>query len=366
MTQVVADRIERLAHSLRDFGFDAYLATTPIDMGYLHGFREGSGERFMALCIRKDGNVRLICPSLSRTQAERCGIEDIRDWNDGADPMAHVVELAQDWNLRSAMIAVDNEMLAAFLLDLQRTIPAALFKPGRPVIAPLMRCKDASELDAMQRAATIADDAFDEIHHRIRPGMTELQVETLLRQAMAERGGIPTFCIAATGANGAEPHHLSDLSAIAQGDVIVIDFGCEVDGYNSDITRMVVVGEPNDEVRKVHGIVYEAFVAGCDAGRPGVPAQDVDAAARKVIEDAGYGEFFVHRTGHGIGLRVHEDPYIVRGNGAKLELGNCYSVEPGIYLPGKFGVRIENILFVDNDGAKSFNRAPSKDIIVVG
>lgn len=360
------NRLERLAAELQSSGMDAIFLCTPISMGYLKGFREGGGERFLTLAIRADGSIRMICPALSATQAQRTGIEDVRGWKDGEDPMRHFRDLASDWNLRSAIIAVEDDMPAHMLLPMQEALPAALFKQGQEVIARLMRVKDAGELELMRRAGKIADDAFPAGLRAIRPGATEVEVEEAILSEMRRLGGVPTFCIVATGAMGAEPHHHSDDTRIAEGDVIVLDFGCSVEGYLSDITRTVACGEPSEEARKIYDIVYRAHRAGRDAIRPGVPCQDVDRAARKVIEDAGYGEFFMHRTGHGIGSRGHEEPFIIEGNTLPLAPGHCFSVEPGIYLPGRFGVRIENIVACTENGHESLNEEPSPTLASAG
>jgi Xaa-Pro dipeptidase len=360
-------RIEKLAQALNDEGIDAFFATSPITMGYLRGYAEDGHERFLSLAINADGRMRLICPALSESQARRASIGDIATWRDGEDPLALLEQLATDWNLKSAILAVDNDMRAQMLLNMQETLPAALFKPGQLVLSKLMRNKDEDELALLRKAGKMADDAFDALLPRIKAGQTESEVDQMLQDGMRRAGGKPVFCIVAAGANGAEPHHLSDDTVLRDGDVVVLDFGCSVEGgYMSDITRTICVGKASDEAKKVYDVVYRSQAAGRDAIRSGVAAQEVDRAARKVIEDSGYGEFFVHRTGHGIGMRGHEEPYMVEGNTDLLEPGQCFSVEPGIYLPGNFGVRIENIVAATQDGHESMNREPSATLIEIG
>lgn len=349
----------RLAAELRQAGADVFLAWSPVTMGYLHGFSEGAGERFLTLALRADGDVRLICPALSATQAARSGIRDIRPWKDGEDPLVHFKQLADDWNLRSAIVAVDDEMPAHLLLDIQSALPAALFKSGGGLVANLMRVKTPEELALLHEAGAIADRAFPAGVAAVRPGATEADVAEALFAEMRRLGGVPTFAIVATGANGAEPHHLSDDTPIREGDVIVMDFGCSVKGYQSDITRTVACGKASDEAKRVYDTVLNAHQAARKAIAPGVACGEVDAAARAVIEGAGYGEFFVHRTGHGLGTRVHEEPNIIGGSDQRLEPGHCFSIEPGIYLPGRFGVRIENIVTCTPEGHASFNEEPS-------
>ncbi|MCH7903518.1 MAG: aminopeptidase P family protein [Armatimonadetes bacterium] len=359
-------RLARLADVLKSEGVDALVLSSTVNMGYLHGFTEGGGERFLTLSIRSDGSVRMICPSLSENQARRCGIEDVRTWKDGEDPMAHYRQLVEDWGLADATVAVDDEMPAQYLLPMQAVAPGAKYRKGFSLIAQLMRRKDPEELENLYKTARYADATWDEVMPQIKSGMTEWDVAMLLTQGMQNRGGLVSFCIAATGANGAEPHHYTDRTVIQDGDVLIMDFGCGYKGYHSDITRTVCVGQASDEAKKVYEIVHAAHMAAREAAKEGVACQEVDRAARKVITDAGYGEFFTHRTGHGLGMRVHEEPYMVEGNTELLEEGHCFSDEPGIYLPGRFGVRIENILHIAGGVAKSFNAEPSPTVIELG
>ncbi len=359
-------RVERLASELRETGFDAFLGWSPVTLGYLHGFREGAAERFMTLGIRSSGECRLIAPALSASQASRAGIADIRSWSDGEDPLSQFVALGADWDLRSALIAVDDEMPAHMLLAIQSALPAALFKPGGSLMASLMRRKDAAELASMREAASIADEATAAGLAALREGCTEAHVADALAAEMKRLGGHPAFSIVAFGSNSAEPHHHGNHTTLKRGDVVVLDFGCEVDGYHSDITRTVCFGSAPDEARTLYEVVFRSHMAGRGAIHPGVAAEEVDRVARAVIADSGYGEFFIHRLGHGIGSRVHEEPNLVKGNSHKLEVGNCCSVEPGIYLPGRFGVRIENIVTVTEGGHESLNTDPPPTMIEVG
>lgn len=366
MATLRIDRLQRFQQLLADSALDCYVAGTPISMGYLAGFHEGGGERMLVMLIRPEGDPAMIVPSLSRTHAEKTGIRDIRDWKDGDDPGSHFESLGLEWGLKTAVIGVDDEIPASILLRMQTALPAALFKAAGDVMAEARKSKDERELAAMKRAAEIAEAAFDAVVPSIREGMTEREVAFLLQMEMLKHGGQPTFCIVATGANGAEPHHTSDDTPLRSGDVVVIDWGCQVDHYLSDITRTVAVGEVSEEAHQVYRIVYESHQAGRSAIKPGVACQEVDRAARAVIERAGYGDRFIHRTGHGIGMMGHEPPMIVEGSSSPLAVGQCFSVEPGIYLPGRFGIRIENIVTVTESGHRSLNAEPPPEIIVVG
>ncbi len=320
----------------------------------------------LLMAVRPSGAPAMIVPALSETHARATGIADIRAWKDGEDPSLLFEGLATEWGLKTAVLGVDDEMIAGYLLPMQKALPAALFKCGGDVMAELRKRKDANELGHMRKAAAIADRALADAIIAIEPGKTESEIARVLLGSMMDGGAPPTFCIVAAGINGAEPHHNTSAYAIRTGDVIVMDWGCQVENYLSDITRTVCCGPASDEAKSVYRTVFAAHMAAREAIRPGVACEEIDRAARDVIEADGYGDYFVHRTGHGIGLMGHEPPHIVQGSTSLLEEGQCFSVEPGIYLPGKFGVRIENIVAVTSDGHDSLNEEPSAEIIEIG
>lgn len=357
---------DRLARALAEGGIDAGFLWSPMAMGHLAGFAEAAGERFMALGVHKDGRETLICPALSSQQARRSGIADVRGWADGEDPSLLFKELATEWHLKTAIVGVDDEMPAHMVLAMQQVLPAALFRPIGEILGNLRRIKTADEIAKMSAAARVADEALSEGLAVLRAGVTEQAVANALSRAMTSRGGVPAFSIVATGANGAEPHHHSDHTPLCEGDVVVMDFGCSLEGYQSDITRMAAIGSPDPEADHVYDIVFRAHHAARSAAKPGVTAGSVDEAARRVIADAGYGEHFIHRTGHGIGLRGHELPNIVNGSNHILEVGECFSIEPGVYLPGRFGVRIENIVTLTEAGCQSLNEEPPASLVRCG
>jgi Xaa-Pro aminopeptidase len=358
-------RLSRFQQIISDAGIDAYFACTPVSMGYLTGFFEDPHERMTLIALRPEGEPAMIAPSLSETHARHTSIADLRTWKDGEDPAEVFAGLAEDWGLKTGVLGVDDETPAAFLLPMQSALPAALFKSAGGQMAQLRKVKDDSELSAMRRAATIADTAFAEIVGKSCASCTETQLASTLFDAMRRGGGAPTFAIVGAGANGAEPHHISGDTKVTAGDVVVLDWGCELERYQSDITRTIACGNPDEEAKKIYRVVYKAHMAARAAIRPGTPAEDIDKSAREVIEEAGYGEYFIHRTGHGIGMSGHEPPHIVAGNAEPVVVGQCFSIEPGIYLPGRFGVRIENIVAVTEDGHESFNEEPSEELIEI-
>lgn len=319
----------------------------------------------LVLLVRPNGQPAMIVPALSEVHAKQTGIADIRTWKDGEDPAELFRTLASEWKLDAAVIGVDDEMPAGYLLAMQKVLPAALFRCGGETMAELRKRKDPNELHKMKTAARIAEQAFEDLREKLTKGLSEQDAVIILYEGMMKRGAPPTFAIVATGANGAEPHHNSNSTQISNGDVVVLDWGCQVDHYLSDITRTVAIGNASEEAKKVYEIVYRAHMAAREAIQPGVTCESIDAAARMVIEDEGYGEYFVHRTGHGIGMMGHEPPHIVKGSKSLLEVGQCFSVEPGIYLPGKFGVRIENIVTVTETGHESLNSEPPPKLPVI-
>jgi Xaa-Pro aminopeptidase len=353
-------RLSRVRTAMHEHGLDTLILTPGAAMRYLSGFSETGHERLLALIIPDDQPWLFVTPALNASQvrANPAGIADVRVWDDTQGWQTLLREICTDLTLDIGILGLDDDMPARFSLAMQEIMPTTLLKLASPVFGPLRAVKDTGELAAMQHAADATDALIAPAYAACIPGASEQDVAAAIQNGLARLGAEASFdAIVGTGANGASPHHHTGKSKLQSGDIVVLDFGAQLDGYHGDITRTVAVGSASDEARRVYDIVYRAQAAAFDAVRPGASAHDVDAAARRVITDAGYGEFFIHRTGHGIGLDDHETPFIVAGNRGKLLPGNCFSIEPGIYLPGKFGVRLENIVFVTEDGtARAFNQ----------
>ena len=250
-------------------------------------------------------------------------------------------------------------MWSTHLLHLQARLPAARFTPSAALLAPLRRVKDAAEIAALKRAAAAADAAMADILARPLAGKTEREVGRMIADLLIAHGhSSADFAIVASGGNSGSPHHATGDRVLHEGDALTLDFGGVFDRYFSDITRSVFLGKAPEEYRRIYDVVRQAQQKAFEAVRPGIACQDVDRAARRVISEAGYGEYFIHRTGHGLGLDVHEEPYMVEGNTSPVEPGMVFSDEPGIYIPGRFGVRIEDILVVTAQGAERLNHAP--------
>ena len=361
-------RLSLARTAMHENGLDTLIVTPGAAMRYLSGFSE-PGSRFLALIIPDDQPWLFVVPALNAGQARQnpAGITDIRVWDDdqGWEPV--LGPLAKELMLDIGIVGLDDDMPARFVLKLQELMPTALLKLAGTALAPLRSRKDALELASLQRAAEATDALIPVAYAACKPGASELEIALAIKEAIARGGNADSFDpIVGTGRNGASPHHNTGTTTVKSGDVVILDFGAMTDGYHGDITRTVAVGAASDEARHVYDVVYRAYTAGVGAVHPGATAHEVDAAARKVISDAGYGEFFIHRTGHGIGLDDHEAPYMLSGNYTPLLPGHCFSVEPGIYLPGRFGVRLENIVTVQEDGtAHVFNAAIPPEIVVL-
>jgi Xaa-Pro aminopeptidase len=358
-----AARIERAAAAAEQTGLAGVLVTPGPDLQYLTGYSPVSAaERLMVLVVRPGEDPVLVLPAFERGDAEHAaaGLTFV-EWSDGQDPYAVAAAL-----LPPGRYAISDACWALHVLGLQTALPGSAYV-AMSVALPLLRAiKDADELELMAAAGAAVDAAFAGILRVPFAGRTELDVAADLDRLLREHGHEQVdFTLVASGPNGANPHHDAGERVIEHGDVVVLDFGGFVDGYGSDTTRTVHVGPPSAEHLRAHDIVRDAQQAGVDAVRPGVACQDVDRAARARIDAAGYGDFFTHRTGHGIGVTTHEPPYIVEGETQPLEPGMCFSVEPGIYLPGRFGVRIEDIVAVTEEGARRLNTT-THEMQVVG
>jgi Xaa-Pro aminopeptidase len=286
----------------------------------------------------------------------------LRAWNEIHDPIEIVAGLAKGVNTA----AIGDQTWSVFLLRLMEHLPTTTFISATSVTRPLRAIKDPTEVDALRRAAIGADRVVERLRNEKFSGRTERELSRHIAALTVEEGhDQATFWIVASGPNGASPHHEPTDRIMGPGDLVVVDFGGKVRRYGSDCTRTFSIGSPTNEQVEVHATVLAAQQAATAAVGPGVAAESIDNVARMVINEAGYGEYFIHRTGHGIGLDAHEHPYLVEGNSEPLDPGMCFSIEPGIYLPGKFGVRIEDIVTVTNDGVETLNQA-DRSLIVVG
>ena len=356
-------RLDAMVHATGTADVDAVVLAPSPDLAYLCGYDPMPFERPTLLVVRPDRDPTMLVPRLEVPLAEASPASDVArivGWSDGDDPYARAAALLEG----STRVAIGDRTWALHVLGLQRAVPAS-FSSASPIVGALRAVKDADELDALRRAGAAADRTFADIVTRPFAGRRETEVAADLAGLLVDHGhDRADFTIVASGPNAASPHHEPGERTIGAGDVVVMDFGGSLDGYFSDTTRTVVVGEPTAEQARVHDAVRRAQAAGTSAVRPGVAIQEVDRAARAVLVDAGLGDAFIHRTGHGIGMEVHEPPYAVEGDATELRPGMTFSVEPGAYLAGAFGVRIEDIVAVTDDGVEPLNDSP-RDLTVV-
>jgi D-alanyl-D-alanine dipeptidase len=355
-TEDFAGRMERAAGQAADAGLTGVLVTPGPDLLYFTGYEPiAITERLTLLALQTSREPAMIVPMLERPDAEAAPAAaalSLTDWADGTDPYAATAKLLEP----GGRYAISDSAWALHVLALQAALPESAYVSMTSTLPMLRAVKDADELERLAAAAAAADTCFEQIAEGRFEGRRESEIAGDLAGLLRDQGHSQVdFTVVGSGQNGANPHHEMSERTIEDGDMVVLDFGGLKDGYGSDTTRTVHVGEPTDEEREVHEVVRLAQQAGFEAVRPGVECQEIDRAARRVIDEAGYGEYFIHRTGHGIGLTTHEPPYMVEGEARELEPGMCFSIEPGIYLPGRFGVRIEDIVTVTAEGGRRLN-----------
>ncbi|MEA5361297.1 Xaa-Pro peptidase family protein [Amycolatopsis sp., V23-08] len=360
-------RLDRARTAAAAADTDALLIAPGSDLRYLIGQAGGSFERLTTLVVPADGTPALVVPKLEApgyadVPTDELGV-DLLTWVDGDDPY----KLVADRLGKAGRVAVSDFTPALHVLALRAALGEAEQTLAGPVVRELRMRKDAAEIASLRDAGAAIDRVHARVHEWLRAGRTEAEVGADIAAAIVEEGHVQAdFVIVGSGPNGASPHHDVSDRVINQGDVVVVDIGGPLPaGYNSDSTRTYAVGEPRDaDVAETYAVLQRAQAASVAAVKPGVTAEQVDAAARDVITEAGFGEYFIHRTGHGIGLDVHEEPYIIAGNTLPLEPGMAFSVEPGIYQPGRWGARIEDIVIVTADGVESVNNRPHELVVL--
>ena len=364
--EVYSRRLAAAAAATADAGLTGLVITPGHDLGYLVGSRAQTHERLTALVLPAAGDPtvvvpRLELPSLNGSAVAELGLA-VRDWVDGEDPYRLVSDAL---GRVPAATAVTDSMPALHLLPLAGVL-GVLPILATDILRPLRMVKEDCEVDALGKAGAAIDRVHARVPEFLAPGRTEADVAADIAEAIVAEGHSEVaFIIVGSGPHSADPHHGYTDRQLRAGDVVVVDIGgAYPPGYHSDSTRTYSIGEPAPEVAQRYSVLQRAQRAALDAVRPGVTAEQVDAAARDVLAAEGLAEFFVHRTGHGIGLSVHEEPYIVAGNDLPLTAGMAFSVEPGIYFPGRWGARIEDIVVVTEDGARALNNRTHELIVV--
>jgi Xaa-Pro aminopeptidase len=363
---VYARRLAAAAAATAAAGLDGLVITPGYDLRYLTGSRAQTFERLTALVVPASGDPTVVVPRLELASLKGSAVAElglaVRDWVDGDDPYQLVLAAL---GRSAAATAVTESMPALHLLPLAGVLGVSPVL-ATDILRELRMVKEQCEIDALRKAGS----AIDRVHARVPdfliPGRSEAEVAADIAEAIVAEGHSDvSFIIVGSGPHGADPHHSYSDRELQAGDIVVVDIGGAYEpGYHSDSTRTYSIGEPSPEVAQQYSLLQRAQRAAFDLVRPGVTAEQVDAAARDVLAEAGLAEFFVHRTGHGIGLSVHEEPYIVRGNDLPLIAGMAFSIEPGIYFPGRWGARIEDIVVVTEDGALAVNNRPHELVIV--
>ncbi len=368
-TDVYAGRLRAASAAAADAGLAGLVITPGYDLRYLVGSRAQTFERLTALVLPagdRGAEPTIVVPRMELASLKESAVLElglaVRDWVDGEDPYALVAEVLGGGSVATA---VTDSMPALHLLPLADVFGKVPIL-ATDVLRRLRMIKDAAEIDALRKAGAAIDRVHTRVPEFLVPGRTEADVAADIAEAIVSEGHSEVaFIIVGSGPNGADPHHECSDRQLQVGDVVVVDIGGPYEpGYNSDSTRTYSIGQPDDDVARRYSVLQRAQQAAVAAVRPGVTAEEVDAAAREVLAAEGLAEVFVHRTGHGIGLSVHEEPYIVAGNDLPLEEGMAFSVEPGIYFAGEWGARIEDIVIVTSDGAVSVNDRPH-DLLIV-
>ena len=362
-------RIERARQLMRENHLDAIVMAGGTSLAYFTNIHWGNSERLFAAVIPVKGEAFYVCPAFEEGRAREQiangpggNNPDVRTWQEDADPYRVLAHGLADRGISGGSMGMEERTPFVFSDGIAKAAPQSKIVSATPVTAGCRMIKSQHELDLMQLANQVTLQAYEAVYHALREGMTQFDFADLIAAAYGKlgfRGGASVN----VGEWSALPHGSAKPQTIREGTIVLIDDGCTVEGHQSDITRTFVLGKPTDKMRKVFDIVHRAQAAALKQARPGVEAQSVDAAARQVISDAGYGpdyKYFTHRLGHGIGMDGHEWPYLVRGDTLKLRSNMTFSDEPGIYIPGEFGVRLEDDMHITEDGAALFTpQSPS-------
>ena len=366
-----ADRFARVRTAMVEQGTDALLLSVGPDLPWLTGYEAMPLERLTMLVVPADGDATLLVPRLEAPRVvDRPELFSVQPWDETDDPIAIVADLVGP----ARRLAIGDKTWARFLVDLQAQVPAATWRKASDITGPIRAVKDEAEIAALRAASHAADRVAAQLQggEIALVGRTEAEVSADLGHRLIDEGHHRVnFAIVAAGENAASPHHEPGARVIRRGEVVLCDFGGTMaapdgTGYCSDITRCVSVGEPTSEVAEAYAVLLEAQQAAVAAATVGTPCEEVDAVARRVITEAGYGERFMHRTGHGIGVEEHEDPYVVAGNRTPLVAGHAFSVEPGIYTSGAWGLRLEDIVVAAESGPDPLNLTDHSLVVVDG
>ena len=352
-------RLDNILKNMKKYNIDQMVITSPESIFYLLNEWVHPGERMLALYISAKGEARLFVNELFPLKRDPGILLTV--YNDSEDPISYLSEVVDE----GRTLGIDKDWPSHFLIRLMKKLKNLKVEVGSIIVDYARMVKDSEEIELMRRASAVNDKALGDLIKVLKEGMTELEAGKALGEIYTKYGTDkfsfePLICY---GKNAAEPHHSSDSTKLLKNNCIIIDIGGITDNYCSDMTRSLFFGEPEEEYRRIYNLVLKANLAGIGAVKPGVRFSDIDTAARKVIEDGGYGKYFTHRTGHNLGICVHEYPDVSSVNDMMVEEGMVFSIEPGIYLHDRYGVRIEDLVVVTKDGCEVLNKL-SKDLIV--
>ena len=358
------DKIDKLRQQMKEKAVDLIALAPGANLNWLLGVNPHADERPLIFLLTQTG-LGFLMPELEAESARQQ--TDIRfyTWSDATGPISALDSLLTDLKgFASRSIVIDETMRADHAALIQDKVLNANRAFTASTIGKLRMIKDKSEQNILRENANQADTAMQNALSEIQSGMTEDAVASVIQSSFSEQGALPQFSIVASGPNSAFPHHQTGSRVLNDGDVVVIDLGGKFKGYASDITRMAILGSPPGDYKMIHQIVEDAVCAALEAAKPGEVAKNVDKAARDVITKAGFGQYFIHRTGHGLGSEIHEPPYITATSDTILEPGMVFSIEPGIYIPGKFGIRLEEIVILNDKGPEVLSKLSRKENIL--
>lgn len=361
-------KIDKLFLMMKERNLDAVVIGPSNNLEYITGFNPGGCERFQALFLTREKKYFYICNRIYAEDMKRWfpKTAPFYVWDDAENFLATLEKAFDDFNLRGKQIAIGESIRAVDLIDMKALVSCE-FINGVSLLEDVRIIKTEQDLDKMRTAARMADEVMEDLTRFIRPGMTEKQIKIHIEDLFVQKGaqGLSFDPIVACGNNNSRPHYCGDSGIIAKKDVLLLDFGCRYQGYCSDTSRTFFIGDISEEEKKIYTVAKEAQQAAISFAKEGVPCCDVDKKARDIIESHGFGKYFLNRTGHGIGFDVHEAPYINGNNSRCLERGMAFSVEPGICIPGKVGMRVEDIVVINHKGETEVLNKFTKNIVII-
>ena len=358
--------MDRLVKGIGEAGWDAMLLSPGEELNFLMDFNPTFCERFQGLFVKKDGTMFYICNLLYAGEFRKLLPEEIEiyPWFDGEVMTEVVGRVLHEQKLDGALIGVNSTAQGFNILEIMDKVDVT-FKNGKPLLENIRAVKNAQELQYLRESAAIADEVFYETVKFIKRGMTEKEIGDFMCERMVAKGGYAPWVIVGVGENSSYPHYAGTDGVVQERDIVLLDFGCVWKGLYSDTTRTIFVGEPTEHQREVYDLVKRSNEAAEERVSLGAWIPDIDKRAREVLDEKGYAKTLINRVGHGIGYMIHEQPEIKQSNPGRLEKGNAFSIEPGIYLAGDFGVRIEDIVIINEDGEREILNKTPKDMIII-